>query len=53
MSLAGLVREIFQNSPPLAHLNLESFGGSHTAGEIILEALLNSSICTIQDLNIG
>ena len=51
MSLGGLIREIIQNNPPLTHLNLAAFSlandGNESAGEIILEALLNSSITTI------
>ena len=55
--MASLIREVIQNNPPLTHLNLEEFSqdkdGNESAGEIILESLLNSSICTIQHLNIG
>ena len=56
MSLGGLIREIIQNNPPLTHLNLELFSrdedGNESAGEIILEALLNSSITTIERLDL-
>ena len=55
--MANLIREVIQNNPPLTHLNLEEFSFDKdcdvSAGEIILESLLNSSICTIQHLNIG
>ena len=48
---------VIQNIPPLAHLNLENFSldqdGVESVGEILLESLLNSSICTIQHFNIG
>ena len=57
MSLACLLRDIIQNNPPLTHLNLDEFrcnkDGNESAGEIILEALLNSSISTIQHLDLG
>ena len=57
MSVASLVRDIIQNNPPLKHLNLRTFSefkdGVESAGEIILEALLNSSISTIQYLNLS
>ena len=57
MILAGLIRDIIHNNPPLTHLDLSYFSyeseGRESAGEIILEALLNSSICTIQYLNLG
>lgn len=57
MSVASLVRDIIQNNPPLKHLDLCRFSGhsdgSESAGEIILEALLNSSISTIQHLNLS
>ena len=58
MSVASLIRDIIQNNPPLAYLNLNCFSsydsdGNVSAGEIILEALLNSSICTIQHLDLS
>ena len=57
MSLAGLVREIVQNNPHLTHLILAGFSHNQdrdeTAGEIILEVLLNSTICTIQHLDLS
>ena len=57
MSLAVLLRDIIQNNPPLIHLNLELFSkfsdGNESGGEIIMEALLNSSISTIQHLNLS
>ena len=57
ISLAGLIREIVQHKPPLTHLDLYDFSkdndSDQSAGEIILEALLNSSINTIQDLDLS
>ena len=57
MSVAGLIREIIQNNPPLTHINLRHFSynrdGNDSAGELILESLVNSSICTIQNLSLG
>ena len=48
MSLASLFREIIQNNPPLTHLEIDRFSddkdGNVSAGEVILEALFNSSI---------
>ena len=56
MILAKLFREIIQNNPPLTHLRMMRFSGrrdgNESAGEIILEALLNSSIITIEELNL-
>ena len=56
MSVAGLVREIVQYNPRLTHLSLYRFSDDddrdESAGEIMLEALLNSTICTIQSLNL-
>ena len=55
--MAGMLREIIQNNPLLTHLNLNLFSNENdrdqSAGDIILEALHNSSINTIQDLNLG
>ena len=46
MSLAGLIRDVIQNSPPLTHIDLKGFSAhkdtNESAGEIIMEALLNS-----------
>ena len=57
LSVAGLFRNIIQNNPTLIHLNLDSFSrnidSNESVGEIILEALLNSSISTIQYLNLN
>ena len=56
MNLGSLIRQIISNNPPLTYLNLYWFSGrldgSESAGEIILESVLNSSICTIQTLNL-
>ena len=55
--MGGLLKEIIQKNPPLTHLNLSNFcddkDGDQSSGQIILEALFNSSICTIQDLNLS
>ena len=52
MNMARLFREIIRNNPPLTYLNLNYFSNdkdsSESAGEVILEALLSSSIYTIQ-----
>ena len=57
MSVACLFRDIIQNNPPLTHLDLYLFSSGNdrndSAGEVILKALSNSSICSIQDLNLG
>ena len=57
MNVAGLFKEIIRNKPPLTHLNLENFSdkneGIHSAGYVILEALKNSSIKTIKNLNLS
>ena len=55
MSVACLLRDIIQNNPPLNHLNFDGFSSNKAgnAGEIILEALLNSSISTIQHLDLA
>ena len=57
MSLVLLFREIMQNRPPLTHLSLYDFihlkEVNESEGDIILKALLNSSISTIQNLNLG
>ena len=51
MSVAVLIREIIRNNPPLTHLILDRFSGfkkyNESSGEIILDALLNSSISSI------
>ena len=51
ISMAGLIREIVQQNPPLTHLDLNKFSSDkdidQNAGEVILEALLDSSINTI------
>ena len=48
ISLASLFRDIIQNNPPITHLNLHEFSHDKdqngSSGEIILEALLNTSI---------
>ena len=57
MSVAGLIRDIIQNNPPLKHLDLRKFShneeNNESAGDIIMEALLNSSISTIEYLNLS
>ena len=57
MSLAILFKEIIQNNPPLNNLSLYGFSKNkdvnRSEGEIILEAILNLSISTIQNLNLG
>ena len=57
MNLALLFREIIQSCPTLTDLSLESFSNDKHIGDsyggIILEALLNVSITTIQNLNLG
>ena len=55
MDLASLFRDIMQNSPPLTHLNFERFSKPEEyngiTGQIIMEAILNSSICSLQHIN--
>ena len=55
--MAGVFRDIIQHRPPLTHLNLEMFSyhydKSDSVAKIILEALLNSSISTIKNLNLS
>ena len=57
MNVASLLQNIIQNSPPLTHLDLSGFSrdkdGHEGAGEFILKALLNSSICNMQHLDLG
>ena len=57
MSVACLIQEIIKNNPPLTHLNLEGSrhdnDGNESAGTIIMEALLNSSISTIENLRLN
>ena len=58
MRVAGIFQGITQKNPPLTHLNLEKFSSdkyfeNRNAGDIIIEALLNSSICSIYYLNLG
>ena len=56
-SVAILLREIISKKPPLIYLNLHYFNfiedDNNITFEIILEALLNSKISTIQNLNLG
>ena len=58
--MAKLFREIVRNNPPLTHVKLNSFSGTYfkrdddeSVGEIILESLVNSTITTIQELDMG
>ena len=59
MSVAGLIRDIIQSNPTLTHLDLKrlseesDFNYNESAGQIILEALLNSSISTIEHLDLS
>ena len=58
MSFARLFRQIVQNNPPIIHLDLSgnnnySDDNEENAGEIILEALVNSQISSIQNLQLG
>ena len=57
MNLVRLFREIIHNNPPIAYLNMDKFSDcfdcNESAGEIILETLLSSSISTIQNLNLS
>ena len=59
MSVAGHFRDIIQSNPPLTHLDLRSFSEksdinyNESAGDIIMEALLNSSISTIEYLDLS
>ena len=57
INLAGLVRDIIQNNPPLTNLNFSQFSGdkdgNESAGSTIMEAILNSSVNSIQDLNLS
>ena len=57
MNVASLIRDIIQNNPPLIYLDLNAFSDrfdvNENSGDIILDALLNSSISTIKDLNLG
>ena len=53
----GLFRQIIRNNPPLTHLNMQRFSlnkdVNESVGEAILEALYNSNIATIQNLNLS
>ena len=51
MNMGKLVSAIVQSNPPLTHLNLSGFKGE-SAGVIILQALSNSTICTIHILSL-
>ena len=57
MNLVGLLREIIYNDPPITYLDMDQFSDcdycNESAGQIILETLLNSSISTIQYLNLS
>ena len=57
MNLGSLFREIVHKNPPLTHLDMSSFStdkdGNESVGVTILEALVNSPICTIQYLNLS
>ena len=56
ISMASLLRQIIQNNPPIATLNMSVFSGSEeiyeNLGEIILETLLNDNFDSITDLNL-
>ena len=55
MSLVGLFRQIIKNNPPVEVLNMSDFSGhkdiDENIGELVLEALLNTNIESITDLN--
>ena len=57
MNLVGLFKEIISNNPPITYLDMDRFSDrfdcNESLGEIILEALLNSSITKIQYLNLS
>ena len=54
LSMSSLFRQIIQQNPPLAILNMDRFSDNNdreNIGEIVLEALLSYNINTITDLN--
>ena len=53
--MVSLLRQILQNNPQIQTLNMYSFSYNQNdnAGELVLETLLDSSLDTIIDLNLG
>ena len=55
LSMVSLLRQIVQSNPPIQVLNMNAISQSNdkdvNMGELILEALLNSNIQSITDLN--
>ena len=52
--MVSLFRQIILSNPPIQVLNMNRFSGNTdvNVGELVLEALLNSKILSIQDLNL-
>ena len=57
LSMVSLFRQIIQHNPPIQVLNMYCFSDKYDTveniGELVLEALLNSNIESIQDLNLS
>ena len=57
LSMVSLLRQIVQSNPPIQVLNMNNFSyGSdrdENMGELVLEALLNSNIQSITDLDLS
>ena len=57
LSIVSLFRQIIQSNPPIQVLDMNAFSQSNdkdvNMGELILEALLNSNIQSITDLDFG
>ena len=55
--MVSLLRQIIQNNPPIQVLDMELFSSNkdtvENIGELVLEALLNNNIQSIQDLNLS
>ena len=57
LSMVSLFRQIIQHNPPIQVLNMSQFcwykESVENIGEIVLEAILNSNIESIQDLDLS